>query len=522
MHPATRSTLAAILLVCSIGIFYLATIREGHVLGDDHAAYVGHARNIAEGRNYGEIGYVRSPSGINPQMYPPGYPLLLAPVYHFYGLDPTPMKVMDISFFCTALFLLYFLVRNYGHRAALATVAIIGACPYFWDFKDTIASEHPFLAFAFGALLAGRCADGNDETHRSQILLGLAAGVLCGLAYATRGVGLVLPPAVCLSNFVATRKITRFSIATVIGFAGIATGQRLLFELHSDYLTPLLHVLSVRSLLGSPWYYFKCLAVPWDNGYSSAGQTVLYTVLVGLALRGVWICCRRRWTGVEFFSLFYLAFIVLFPWGGRRYLIPIMPMFVLYALVGLRKLAAHWHPANPPGFRSKALPGREIRPQEADPIPPAGRPPALSRSLTVVIKNAFTLPRAIALTILVTFVLKYTSLPWQAIPGGIRTPGFTEIAEYLQQNADASGPVVFFKARLLALYAEIPVADGFTADSPDEVLAYYHRISASRFIVQQSCDEPGNTLLRNFVITHPGHFMPEKQLGAFHVFRFID
>jgi len=210
--PAHRSTLLAGLLVCFIGVIYLTTIREGHVWGDDHAAYIAHAKNISEGRNYGAIGYVRSPSSINPQMYPPGYPLLLAPVYHFSGLNLTAMKVMNIGFFCAALFVCFLLFRNYGNRVALATVGIIGACPYFWDFKDILYSEYPFLALTYGALLVGCRADGKNQTHRLQILLGMAAGALCGLAYATRNVGIVLPAAICLSNFVVTRKITRFSI----------------------------------------------------------------------------------------------------------------------------------------------------------------------------------------------------------------------------------------------------------------------------------------------------------------------
>jgi hypothetical protein len=426
-------------------------------------------------------------------MYPPGYPLLLAPVYHFSGPALTPMKVMNIGFFCAALFVFYLLVRNYGRHLALATVAIIGACPYFWDFKDTVASEFPFLALAYGALLVGQYAGGKDRSRRSQLLLGTAAGALCGLAYATRNVAMVLPPAICLANFVATRRITGFSVLTVIAFAGVAGCQKLLFDLQSDYLTPYLQTFSARSLLGGPWYYFKCLATPWDNGYSSAGQMLLYAALVGFALRGAWLRCRQPWTCVEFFSLFYLALICLFPWGGRRYLIPIMPVFVLYALVGIRSLTARRTVAGEPESRANGRSGAKL---------------------------AFVLPSVIALAVLATFVLKYITLPWHAIPGGIRTPGFTELVAYLGQPGGGTAPVVFGKARLLALAAGIPVADGLDADTSRQELDYYQRIGASRFIIQQDGDEPANTLLRTFVTDHPGNFTPDKRIGAFHVFKF--
>lgn len=493
MIPASRSTLAALLLIGSIGVFYLATIREGHVWGDDHAAYIAHAKNIAEGRAYGAIGYVRSPSSINPQMYPPGFPLLLAPVYHYFGLDLTPMKVMNIGCFCVALWVLYYLLRPYGDRIALVTVGVIGACPYFWDFKDTVASEFPFLAFAYGSLLVERRAAGAGVSGRLGILLGVVAGVLCGLAYATRNVGIVLPIAICLSNLTVTRRITSFSIATVSGFAAIAAGQKLLFNLESDYLTPLLHILSVHALLASPWYYFKCLSVPWDNGHSHAAQWVLFAVLVGLVLRGSWLRCRQKWTSVEFFSVLYMAFIMLFPWGGRRYLIPVMPLFVLYALVGMRDLATRW------------------------PVPVALQD---SPDIRLDMRSRHLLPCALILAVLATFILKYSMLPWRDIPGGVRTPGFGELTAYLSRQADGDGPVVMNKARLQALYSGIPVADGFEAERADQELDYYDGIGASRFIVQQDGDDPGNIRLMNFVTDHPANFVPEKQIGVFRILRF--
>ena len=54
MPTLTLRTSLALGLVCAIGIFYVATIRDGHVWGDDHAAYISHAKNIAEGKEYGK------------------------------------------------------------------------------------------------------------------------------------------------------------------------------------------------------------------------------------------------------------------------------------------------------------------------------------------------------------------------------------------------------------------------------------------------------------------------------------
>ena len=119
-------------LVGVITIFYLTTIRRGHVWGDDQAQYLHHAKNIVQGLKYDDTGYLLCPTSLNPKMYPPVFPLLLAPLYHWYGLTLTPMKIECVVFFSIALYLVYFLLKNEGsERLALATVALVGFCPYF-------------------------------------------------------------------------------------------------------------------------------------------------------------------------------------------------------------------------------------------------------------------------------------------------------------------------------------------------------------------------------------------------------
>ena len=188
LTPKTALALAAGLVVL-VGVFQVATIRTGHVWGDDFSAYISHARNLVTGVEYGNTGYVRSPNSEVPKMYPPGFPLLLAPVYQAYGLSLTPMKAEGIGFFCVALFLFYLLVRKVGDEwPALAAVAVIGVSPYFWDFKDTIGSDLPFLMFTYAALLVAQQANRWRNSPRRQVVLGFAAGLLKkpGLAYSVK------------------------------------------------------------------------------------------------------------------------------------------------------------------------------------------------------------------------------------------------------------------------------------------------------------------------------------------------
>src|ERR1043166_7636509 len=95
-------------LAVVVGVFYLATIRAGHHWGDDFAQYIQQARNIAAGEPNASTGYIYNPHNpvVGPRAYPPGFPLLLAPVVKIFGLDFRPMKVLVILCFVGVLLLM--------------------------------------------------------------------------------------------------------------------------------------------------------------------------------------------------------------------------------------------------------------------------------------------------------------------------------------------------------------------------------------------------------------------------------
>src|SRR5579862_5893312 len=92
-------------LIGAVGIFYLATLRQGHDWSDDFALYLHHAQNICEGAAYQETGYVYNPRRplYGPPAYPPLFPLMLVPVYKLFGLSLTAMKVETTLLFMLAL-----------------------------------------------------------------------------------------------------------------------------------------------------------------------------------------------------------------------------------------------------------------------------------------------------------------------------------------------------------------------------------------------------------------------------------
>jgi hypothetical protein len=285
-------------------------------------------------------------------------------------------------------------------------------------------------------------------------------------------------------------------------------------------------------------YYLKCLSVLWENGYSTAAQLALYGLLLALALYGAWtriscrlvkICSRplsrslsdesaildkgsdegrdeksdkvpdevpdkvsvsriprtsrfHQHEGtflLEIFTVLYFLFIILFPWGGRRYLMPIMPIFVLCALVGMRALTVRW--------------------------------PA---SLRIALQGG------LALTVAATFILKYTTVSWREIAGGMQTKEVTELIEYVRNHAAPESTFVFRKARFLALYSGLRCSDIYEEDDAERPLAFYRQIGASHVISSNVFRDDAEQALADLVWEHPGQFEQVYRNAAFAVYRF--
>ena len=153
-HPlflCSRSYLYLGFLLAIITAFHVATVREGHLWGDDFAMYIHHAQNIAESRPYADAGYIYNPAipVYGPRMYPPVFPLLLAPLYKVFGLSLLPMKLEQVFFIISTLALIFMLWhRELGTGYCLALVGILGFNPAFWWAKENILSDLPFLLFS--------------------------------------------------------------------------------------------------------------------------------------------------------------------------------------------------------------------------------------------------------------------------------------------------------------------------------------------------------------------------------------
>jgi len=449
-------------IVCAIivitGIFYFSTIREGHPWGDDFSAYISHAKNIVKGIDYKATGYIYNPfyPSFGPRVYPPVFPLLLAPLYKYYGLNLTPMKIENVLIFLLFLLLLYLIFKkelSFTHLAVM--LVIIGFNPFFWDFKDNIVSDIPFLFFLYLSLLVISKAHGTNGPKRFNLIYPVLAGFFIYISYGTRNVGFFLLPCLFIYDIIKFKKISVFSIISALTFL-------IFFILQSVFLyadTSYSDQFSVKSqvILNNLYAYSCALSDIWANGYNKMFKYLLFAVFSIFSFIGYAARIKRGITVFEIFSVLYLTLVIIWPaHQGARFLIPVIPLYIFYVFIGIENFFINQKGAQ---------------------------------------KLIFAITAA---AIFVSYIGKYTTLDYGYIREGIGKKETKELFDYIRNNTQKNDIFIFQKPRALALYTGRNASVYHCPSDYRELCKYFKGIKASYLIAGEPFDAD-RTYLRLFV-----------------------
>ncbi len=195
-------------------VWHLLTLHPGHNWGGDFAQYIMHARNILAGRGYAE--------GImldNPVLFPPGFPVLLAPLIRVFGVNFQFLKIWNVVFWYGMLVFLYDKFRrNFGETIARLSVLFFVVNAYFFYFKQNVLSDIPFAFFVWASLTAASFYEKQREQGRQRkasAALTLAV-VLTLAAFCIRAAGVALAGAMFYYFAVIRRN---FRAAGILGTA---------------------------------------------------------------------------------------------------------------------------------------------------------------------------------------------------------------------------------------------------------------------------------------------------------------
>jgi hypothetical protein len=476
----------AALIIALAVIFYLLTIRPGHDWGGDFGLYIAHAKNIATGHAYSDTGFVYNPYEpfLSPRSYPPVFPVVLAPVYAAFGLNLYAMKVADILVFGVFLLLFYRYTekRIDSMSARLVLLAMVAFSPWFWDAKDSILPDYVFLLVLFAIFhYVDRSFDANSSGS-STLLIGIMTGVLLYLAYATRSVALIMAPTVFLLDLLRLRTVRRSTLLAIVVFACAYLAQFAWLHNDTSYLDSIRSVadeaqVTLQSGTGSApaapeagtracgklcalareladripgktMFYAQEVDSYWENGRSLLLSRVLSLCVGVLALTGFIRQLRRSLSLGDLFCLCYVTVLLVVPFMQSRYLLPLVPLYLLYAVSGVEAVT------------SGSLFSSAVR--------------TGARGLVMAV---------FAVVVALSHAGKYSTYDTRDMQHGVESSDSRELFEYLKHDTPRDSLLVFYRPRPLALFSERKAVKYHWELDPGRLWNYLTGIGATHMIV---------------------------------------
>jgi len=441
-----------ILVIVLIGLFYITTIREGNRPGGDFSMYIHHAKNIVEGREFGNTGYIYNPfyPQLGPKTYPPVFPMLLSPVYKWFGLNLAAMKIECILFFLASLYMAFLIFRNempFGYQ--IAAILIISMNPFFWSFKDDVASDMPFLFFVYLSLFFIQKAYDTRQSKGGQLIYAVIVSIFIYLSYGTRNIGFILIPCILIYDIIKNRKLTLFAGVATLLFILFVGLQAIFFQTDTSYFDQFFR--NPKYILKNAALYTHAFILLWDGGAQGLNvlRNVLFLMITGLAAIGYGTRLKKM-TIFEIFIPIYLAVILIWPTPqGARFLIPVIPLMIFYSLLGVDQWGLSQR------FR-----------------------------LSLRLKTVLLITLGIVMTI--TTICKYKNINFLHITEGVAKPETQALFEHIREHTTDDDIFIYKNPRILALYTKRSASCYHHPREDRELLDYFQGINATYIILSQN------------------------------------
>jgi len=440
--------LAAGAFLVALFAFFAAQLSPGmRAEGTDWAMYVMHARNIVKGLPYTHTGYVFQPEStteVGANSYPSGYPLLLAPFYAACGLNIQLFKLLNVAFLVLSLWPVYcYARRDLPQVHSLLLIVALGLSALFFAIFDTIGSDALYQLVSFLVLLLLLRISDRQLQEAGPWKWGLLAGMGAAAAYLVRPFGLALFLAAAGSEWMRRRRITRFLAAMACAFFPLVLANNLF--LHRDASYARQFTCSIPLVLSHAAAYVGFLSYVFANPVSHSFRYVLWAASLVLAIAAISQRVRSAPAVVELYALIILAVVGFYWVPSPRYLLGVMPVYMVLVLRGFRMLVA----------RFPALPWRPLQ---------AG---AAILLLLAPAANAL-LVRADPKDTLVT------------------SPDYEALCATIRRQTAAASLVVFWNPRVLAFSTGRQASGWPAAPPPERTVSYLGRVRPDYIVTDKN------------------------------------
>lgn len=377
MSPATRA-ISRYWFIILLGMLFVGTgllrLNDLCLYTPDSSRYVIWGNAIARGDGFVDA---TQPDADRVVVHAPLYSVLIAPVELVFPLSLTAVKVATLMWGALALLLLYLLLSRLRGEFEAGIAAVLLVCnPLFLLYSTEALSEAPFIALVLAVMLLCEAQIPKCDKPGQMILL----TVLVACAPLLREVGIALVLAVTI--YLVSHRQFKWG-ATVLLAAAVLSGlwivrnqfwvgstpgsqsgnlsllvqhfatspggsmtvellvrmwlniKRYALQLGGMMFYPLFSTHQVNLVTDPSWMYEALRDV------FSVVKFVIAVVVGPLMAMGVYRDARASasW-GLRFmFASAYLAAILLYPINDIRFLVPLVPFMIYYAIVGTARLA---------------------------------------------------------------------------------------------------------------------------------------------------------------------------------------
>lgn len=465
------------IIIGGIALFYFSTIKEGYEW-EDATSYILHAKNIAQGTNYKNTGYIYNPSrpSYSPRTYPSVFPFLLAPVYKFFGLNLAVLRIECILIFLASFLMIFLAFKDeLAFPYLIFLIVLFGLNFSVWFLKDSIISEIPFIFFAYFTFFlvqkTYRSGQPADPSLFNAVLVGLFVCLTCG----TRIIGFIFIPSLFVYEIIKFKKLSRF-FAVVVGlFVLFVLIETVFFRGDFSYFDQF--YIKFSNICWLAKLYLRSLFDFWRNGYSKIFGWLLFISISGLVVIGYLEKIKNKMTLREIFLILYLACIIIWPsYQGKRFLLPIIPLYLFYMFAGFEKI--------------KFSQSKKIK---------------------------YLLLAVLVGAIFFSYISWYLKANFTSIRQGFAKNKATALFDYIKKATDKNDVFIFRKPRVLALFAERSASVYHKPKSDGELWDYFNKIGAD-YIVTGPFDEP---FFQFFVEKFKNNLKEVYANPAFKVYRII-
>lgn len=431
-HESGNNRPAWLIFLVSAALIFFC-LENGQSWGGDFALYLRQAKSLLEGNIYECLtsnarSMANSDYKLSPDLYPWGFPLLLVPIYNFFGMNLLTMKILEIIFFYLCILIIFLLLeKNLDRTSRLLVIGVFAFNPFLIKFTNHILSDLPGLFFALFSifLLKKTVTEKKHFINRPASLILLGSSIW--LAHFMRPNYMLLVPTLFLAQLVEMKTSGQNFKDYIIGNKVdiLPYAVFIILSLISDKILPkggsygfyaeFISNMNLEYLMGNIYYTAMLPANFFGGGHTI--QRGLYILTLPFAIKGIRLNWKRDYIYVVFFAL-TAAFFALWPGRqGLRYIFSLLPFYIYFTMLGLKD------------FQAK-------RNRKVD------------------------LSRVFFCFLLAFFLIQTSFAAYKNMWGGRKTaegpftPESAEMFKFIRENTDKEKVMVFFKPRVLMLLAE--------------------------------------------------------------------